>query len=79
MFESGGDSTWMGMARSEILEVLNTGLYRTEVDGATANAFEQGIRSVPNFICPSAKGFSGALPYGALSALWMPRLKRNNQ
>jgi predicted DsbA family dithiol-disulfide isomerase len=52
-----------GMARDEILEVLQSGRYRAEVDRATADAFERGIRSVPNYIFASGKGFSGAQPY----------------
>jgi predicted DsbA family dithiol-disulfide isomerase len=60
----------VGMARDEILEVLHTGRYRSEVDHATTDAFERGIRSVPNFIFSSGKAFSGALPYEAfLSAV----------
>jgi predicted DsbA family dithiol-disulfide isomerase len=58
--EIGGE---VGMARDEILEVLHTGRYRAEIDRATADAFERGIRSVPNFIFASGKRFSGALPY----------------
>ncbi len=53
----------VGLARDEILEVLNTGQYRAEIDRATAAAFERGIRSVPNFVFASGKGFSGAQPY----------------
>ena len=53
----------VGMDRDEILEVLDSGRYRAEVDRATADAFERGIRSVPNFIFASGKGFSGAQPY----------------
>jgi predicted DsbA family dithiol-disulfide isomerase len=53
----------LGMARNEILEVLHTGRYRAEVDRETTDAFERGIRSVPNFIFASGRRFSGALPY----------------
>jgi predicted DsbA family dithiol-disulfide isomerase len=60
----------VGMARDEILEALHTGRYRTKIDRATTDAFERGIRSVPNFIFASGKRFSGALPYEAfLSAV----------
>lgn len=55
----------VGMARNEILDVLRSGRYRAEVERATAEAFERGIRSVPNFSFASGKGFSGALPYEA--------------
>jgi predicted DsbA family dithiol-disulfide isomerase len=55
----------VGMSREEVLEVLRTGRYRAEVDHATSKAFERGIRSVPNFIFSSGKGFSGAQPYEA--------------
>ena len=55
----------IGMSRDEILETLHTGRYRAEVDRVTAYVFEQGIRSVPNYIFANGKGFSGALPYGA--------------
>lgn len=53
----------VGLARDEILDALHTGLYRVDVDRATADAFERGIRSVPNFIFASGKRFSGAQPY----------------
>lgn len=53
----------VGMARDEILGTLRTGRYRAEIDRATAEAFERGIRSVPNFIFASGKRFSGAQPY----------------
>ena len=53
----------VGMARDEILDALHTGCYRGDVDRATTESFERGIRSVPNFIFPSGKGFSGAQPY----------------
>ena len=53
----------VGMARDEILETLHTGRYRAEIDRATTDAFEGGIRSVPNFIFASGKRFSGAQPY----------------
>jgi predicted DsbA family dithiol-disulfide isomerase len=53
----------VGMARNEILETLHTGRYREEIDHATTDAFERGIRSVPNFIFASGKRFSGAQPY----------------
>ncbi len=53
----------VGIARDEILEVLHSGRYRTEVDRATTDAFERGIRSVPNFIFASGRRFSGAQPY----------------
>jgi predicted DsbA family dithiol-disulfide isomerase len=60
----------VGIARDEILETLQTGRYRAEIDCATNEAFQQGIRSVPNFIFASGKRFSGALPYEAfLSAV----------
>jgi len=60
----------VGMARDEILEALHTGRYRAEIDRATTDAFESGIRSVPNFIFESGRRFSGALPYEAfLSAV----------
>lgn len=55
----------VGLARDEILEALRTGRYRAEVDRATNDAFARGIHSVPTFIFPSGKGFSGALPYEA--------------
>jgi predicted DsbA family dithiol-disulfide isomerase len=55
----------VGMDRDEILEILHTGRYRTEIDRATESAFARGIRSVPNFIFASGKRFSGALPYEA--------------
>jgi predicted DsbA family dithiol-disulfide isomerase len=55
----------VGMDRDEILDVLHTGHYRADVDRATAESFERGIRSVPNFIFASGKGFSGAQPYEA--------------
>jgi predicted DsbA family dithiol-disulfide isomerase len=54
----------VGMARDEVLDTLHTGRYRADVDRATTESFERGIRSVPNFIFPSGKGFSGAQPYG---------------
>jgi len=53
----------VGMARDEILETLHAGRYRAEIDRATTDAFEGGIRSVPNFIFASGKRFSGAQPY----------------
>lgn len=53
----------VGMNRDEILETLQTGRYRAEIDRFTAEAFERGIRSVPNFIFASGKRFSGAQPY----------------
>lgn len=53
----------VGMARDEMLETLRTGRYRAEIDRATNDAFARGIRSVPNFIFASGKGFSGAQPY----------------
>jgi predicted DsbA family dithiol-disulfide isomerase len=53
----------VGMDRDEILETLHSGRYRAEIDRFTADAFERGIRSVPNFIFGSGKRFSGALPY----------------
>lgn len=60
----------VGMARDEILEALHTGRYRAEIDSATTDAFERGIRSVPNFIFATGRRFSGALPYEAfLSAV----------
>lgn len=60
----------VGMARDEILETLDSGRYRVEIDRATNDAFQQGIRSVPNYIFASGKRFSGALPYEAfLSAV----------
>jgi len=60
----------VGLARDEIDEVLHTGRYREEVGRATADAFERGIRSVPNYIFENGRGFSGALPYDAfLNAL----------
>ncbi len=52
-----------GLVRKEVLEVLSSGRYRTEVGRATTEAFQRGIRSVPNYIFPSGKGFSGAQPY----------------
>jgi predicted DsbA family dithiol-disulfide isomerase len=54
----------VGMDRDEILETLHTGRYRAEIDRATTDAFEAGIRSVPNFIFASGRRFSGAQPYG---------------
>jgi|WetSurMetagenome_2_1015567.scaffolds.fasta_scaffold03425_5 predicted DsbA family dithiol-disulfide isomerase len=54
-----------GLAREEVLGVIHSGRYRTEVGLATTEAFQRGIRSVPNFIFPSGKGFSGAQPYEA--------------
>lgn len=53
----------VGMDRDEILETLHTGRYRAEIDRATTDAFERGIRSVPNFIFASGRRFSGAQPY----------------
>jgi predicted DsbA family dithiol-disulfide isomerase len=53
----------VGMDRDEILETLRTGRYREEIDRMTSDAFERGIRSVPNFIFGSGKRFSGAQPY----------------
>jgi predicted DsbA family dithiol-disulfide isomerase len=53
----------VGMDRDEVIETLHTGRYRAEIDRFTAEAFEQGIRSVPNFIFSSGKRFSGAQPY----------------
>ena len=53
----------LGMAREEILETLHTGRYRAEIDQVTPEAFQRGIRSVPNFIFASGKKFSGAQPY----------------
>lgn len=53
----------VGMDRDEIAETLRTGRYRAEIDRATAESFENGIRSVPNFIFGSGKRFSGAQPY----------------
>ncbi len=53
----------VGMPRDEVLDTLHTGRYRAEVERATSDAFERGIRSVPNFIFASGKGFSGAQPY----------------
>jgi predicted DsbA family dithiol-disulfide isomerase len=55
----------IGLNRDEILETLNSGTYRAEIDRVTAVAFEGGIRSVPNFIFASGKRFSGAQPYDA--------------
>jgi len=55
----------VGLRRDEVLEVLRTGRYRAEVDRATEEAFGRGIRSVPNFIFASGRGFSGAQPYEA--------------
>jgi predicted DsbA family dithiol-disulfide isomerase len=55
----------IGLTRDEINEVLQTGRYRAEVGRATADAFERGIRSVPNYIFANGRGFSGALPYDA--------------
>lgn len=52
-----------GLVRKEMLEVLSSGRNRTEVGRATTEAFQRGIRSVPNHIFPSGKGFSGAQPY----------------
>lgn len=60
----------VGMDRDEIREVLRSGKYRAEVDRATAEAFQRGIRSVPNYIFASGRRFSGAQPYQAfLSAV----------
>jgi len=53
----------VGLNRDEILETLHTGIYSAEIDRMTAVAFEQGIRSVPNFIFASGTRFSGAQPY----------------
>jgi predicted DsbA family dithiol-disulfide isomerase len=53
----------VGMDRDEILETLRSERYRAEIDRVTADAFERGIRSVPNFIFGSGKRFSGAQPY----------------
>jgi predicted DsbA family dithiol-disulfide isomerase len=53
----------VGLSRDEIVDTLHTGRYRADVDRATADAFERGIRSVPNFIFASGKRFSGAQPY----------------
>ena len=58
--EIGGE---VGLARDEMLDTLHTGRYRTDVERATTDAFERGIRSVPNFIFASGKRFSGAQPY----------------
>jgi predicted DsbA family dithiol-disulfide isomerase len=55
----------VGMDRDEIRETLHSGRYRDEIDRFTAEAFKQGIRSVPNFIFSSGKRFSGAQPYEA--------------
>jgi predicted DsbA family dithiol-disulfide isomerase len=55
----------IGLARVEIFETLNLGRYRAEIDRTTNEAFQKGIRSVPNFIFPSGYRFSGALPYEA--------------
>jgi predicted DsbA family dithiol-disulfide isomerase len=55
----------VGIARDEVVEVLRTGRYKAEVDRATSEAFARGIRSVPNFIFASGRGFSGAQPYEA--------------
>jgi predicted DsbA family dithiol-disulfide isomerase len=51
------------MDRDEILETLHKGQYRDAIDRMTSDAFERGIRSVPNFIFGSGKRFSGAQPY----------------
>jgi predicted DsbA family dithiol-disulfide isomerase len=60
----------VGMARDEILETLRSERYRAEIERATNESFQQGIRSVPNFIFSTGKRFSGALPYDAfLSAV----------
>jgi predicted DsbA family dithiol-disulfide isomerase len=53
----------VGMDHDEILETLHSGQYRAEIDRMTSDAFERGIRSVPNFIFGSGKRFSGAQPY----------------
>jgi len=53
----------VGMVRDEILETLETGRYRADIERATDAAFAGGIRSVPNFIFGSGKRFSGAQPY----------------
>jgi predicted DsbA family dithiol-disulfide isomerase len=55
----------VGMARNEILETLQTGRYRAEIDRVTNESFQHGIRSVPNYIFSTGKRFSGALPYEA--------------
>jgi predicted DsbA family dithiol-disulfide isomerase len=53
----------VGMDRDEILKTLRSERYRAEIDRVTPDAFERGIRSVPNFIFGSGKRFSGAQPY----------------
>ena len=53
----------LGMDRGEMQEAIRTGCYRAEIEMATDAAFAKGIRSVPNYVFASGKGFSGAQPY----------------
>ena len=60
LLKIGGD---IGMDHDEIQEALGSGRYREAIERATDEAFARGIRSVPNYIFASGKGFSGAQPY----------------